>query len=87
MAAIFSALYEHQPFNYNEDKILHLAGDVYSPRNPLPQSTTIENENQMVFVGLVMFDSHIDAANQIQIEVTIGRKSGVKGLIKGKAHR
>ena len=36
-------------------------------------------------VGLIMFDSHVDAANQIQIEVSIGRKSGVKGLIKGKS--
>ena len=40
-----------------------------------------------LLVGLIMFDSHVDAANQIQIEVNIGRKSGVRGLIKGKALR
>ena len=51
-------------------------------------NTESDGENQTVLlVGLIMFDSHVDAANQIQIEVNIGRKSGVKGLIKGKARR
>ena len=37
----------------------------------------------VLYLGLIAFDSHVDAVAQIQIEVNVGRKSGVKGLIKG----
>ncbi len=37
-------------------------------------------------LGILLFDSHIKAVEQIQLSVSITKKSGVQGIIKGRYH-